>query len=42
LACGLGVAVHADGIIVGGEEDDGHETVPRELDDDIRHNKDLP
>ncbi|KFZ03974.1 hypothetical protein V502_10511 [Pseudogymnoascus sp. VKM F-4520 (FW-2644)] len=42
LACGLGVAVHADGVVVGGEKDDGHETVPWELDDDVGHDEDLP
>ncbi|KFY50875.1 hypothetical protein V496_09127 [Pseudogymnoascus sp. VKM F-4515 (FW-2607)] len=42
LACDLRVAVHADGVVVGGEEDDRHETVPWELDDDVGYDEDLP
>ena len=42
LAGGTRVAVHADGVVVGGEQEDGHETVPWELDDDVGYDEDLP
>ena len=42
LVGGDRVAVHADGVVEGEEDDDGHEGVPGEFDDDVGEHEDLP